>query len=141
MRRAFPIIIFGTLLFALLVDFVPGLRLPSLGADSGDRAIETKLGLDLQGGLRLEYLVKPVTQDDGTVRQPRPEDLAVIGYDNSSTAALGLVNLASIDQSGRELGQTATRTLLSRIEGRSEAVHILQMPSLVARRSLIVNRL
>ncbi|MGO8477578.1 hypothetical protein ACC739_37190, partial [Rhizobium ruizarguesonis] len=30
-----------------------------------------------------------------------PEDLAVIGYDNSSTEALGLVNLASIDQSGR----------------------------------------
>jgi preprotein translocase subunit SecD len=78
MRRAFPVIIFVTLILALLVDFVPGLRLPSLGADSGDRAIETKLGLDLQGGLRLEYLVKPVTLDDGTVRNPRPEDLAVI---------------------------------------------------------------
>jgi len=78
MRRAFPVIIFVSLLFALLVDFVPGLRLPSLGADSGDRAIETKLGLDLQGGLRLEYLVKPVTLDDGTVRNPRAEDLAVI---------------------------------------------------------------
>ena len=67
MRRAFPILIFVTLMFALLIDFVPGLRLPSLGAGSGDRAIETKLGLDLQGGLRLEYLVKPVTLDDGTV--------------------------------------------------------------------------
>ena len=78
MRRAFPVIIFVTLIFALLIDFVPGLRLPGLSADSGDRAIETKLGLDLQGGLRLEYLVKPVTQDDGTVRNPRPEDLAVI---------------------------------------------------------------
>jgi LacI family transcriptional regulator len=66
-----------------------------------------------------------------------PEDLAVVGYDNSSIAALGLVNLASIDQSGRELGQTATRTLLSRIEGRDKAMHILQTPSLVTRRSLM----
>ncbi|MFB2607525.1 substrate-binding domain-containing protein, partial [Rhizobium phaseoli] len=66
-----------------------------------------------------------------------PEDLAVIGYDNSSTAALGLVNLASIDQSGRELGQVATRTLISRIEGRTSAEHIFQIPSLVGRSSLI----
>ncbi|MBB4294197.1 DNA-binding LacI/PurR family transcriptional regulator [Rhizobium leguminosarum] len=65
-----------------------------------------------------------------------PEDLAVIGYDNSSTAALGLVNLASIDQSGRELGQVATRALISRIEGRGAAEHILQIPSLVSRNSL-----
>lgn len=65
-----------------------------------------------------------------------PEDLAVIGYDNSSTAALGLVNLASIDQSGRELGQVATRALISRIEGRTASEHILQIPSLVSRSSL-----
>lgn len=66
-----------------------------------------------------------------------PEDLAVVGYDNSTTAALSLVNLASIDQSGRELGEAATRTLLSRIEGRSEPEHLLLMPSLVNRKSLM----
>ncbi|MBX5182005.1 LacI family DNA-binding transcriptional regulator [Rhizobium sp. NZLR5] len=65
-----------------------------------------------------------------------PEDLAVIGYDNSTTAALGLVNLASIDQSGRELGQVATQALISRIEGRTASEHILQTPSLVSRNSL-----
>ncbi|TCU07830.1 LacI family DNA-binding transcriptional regulator [Rhizobium sullae] len=65
-----------------------------------------------------------------------PEDLAMIGYDNSATAALSLVNLASIDQSGRELGEAATRALLSRIEGRSEPEHLLLMPSLVSRKSL-----
>jgi LacI family transcriptional regulator len=65
-----------------------------------------------------------------------PDELAIIGYDNSPTAGLGLVNLASIDQSGRELGQVATRTLISRIEGRTEARHILQMPSLVSRNSM-----
>ncbi|PKA43563.1 LacI family transcriptional regulator [Rhizobium sullae] len=66
-----------------------------------------------------------------------PEDLAMIGYDNSATAALSLINLASIDQSGRELGEAATQALLSRIEGRSEAEHLLLMPSLVSRKSLV----
>jgi len=65
-----------------------------------------------------------------------PEDLAVVGYDNSPTSALSLVNLASIDQSGKQLGETATRTLLSRIEGRTAATHILMEPSLVRRASL-----
>ncbi|MGO7815511.1 substrate-binding domain-containing protein, partial [Rhizobium ruizarguesonis] len=58
-----------------------------------------------------------------------PEDRAVIGYDNSSTAARGLVNLASIDQSGRELGQSATRALISRRERRTASEHIFQTPS------------
>jgi LacI family transcriptional regulator len=65
-----------------------------------------------------------------------PDELAVIAYDNSPTARLGLVNLASIDQTGRELGRTAVETLLSRIEGRAAPIHLLREPSLVARRSL-----
>jgi LacI family transcriptional regulator len=65
-----------------------------------------------------------------------PEDLAVIGYDNSPTAALTLVNLASIDQSGRALGVLATETLLSRIEGRVAARSLVSAPAFIARRSL-----
>jgi LacI family transcriptional regulator len=65
-----------------------------------------------------------------------PRELAVIGYDNSPTAGLGLINLASIDQTGRDLGRAAVETLLSRIEGRSEPIHLLRTPSLVVRGSL-----
>ncbi len=65
-----------------------------------------------------------------------PEDLAVIGYDNSPTAALSLVNLASIDQSGHALGVLATETLLSRIEGRETHLAHSTAPSLITRRSL-----
>lgn len=64
-----------------------------------------------------------------------PQDLAVIGYDNSAVAALPQVNLASIDQSGHLLGSTATQLLLDRIEGRTEAQHILLEPHLVMRGS------
>jgi preprotein translocase subunit SecD len=59
MRKIGPILIVVIGVLALLVDFAP-LPLPSVGASSAtQRTIETKLGLDLQGGLRLEYRVLP----------------------------------------------------------------------------------
>ena len=64
-----------------------------------------------------------------------PDDLAILGYDNSSVAALPLVDLSSIDQEGRGQGIAAAQALLSRIEGRQEATHVLLGPSLVARGS------
>ena len=64
-----------------------------------------------------------------------PDDLAVIGYDNSPVAALSLINLSSIDQSGRALGMLATETLLSRIQGRKAPLALTNAPSFIARRS------
>ena len=57
MRRAGLILIAVIGALALFVDFFPGLTVPDLSGDSGGRVIETKLGLDLRGGLRVEYLV------------------------------------------------------------------------------------
>jgi LacI family transcriptional regulator len=65
-----------------------------------------------------------------------PEDIAIIGYDNTNVAALDPINLASIDQSGRRIGSLATETLLSRIAGRTNASHLLIEPTLVKRSSL-----
>lgn len=65
-----------------------------------------------------------------------PDDLAVVGYDNSVVAGLPMVNLASIDQSGQELGALASLTLLSRIEGRATPLHQLQQPTFKRRRSV-----
>src|ERR1700741_1150242 len=59
MRRAGPILILIIGVLALIVDFVPGLSVPD-SSDSGSRVLETKLGLDLQGGLRVEYQAQPV---------------------------------------------------------------------------------
>jgi protein-export membrane protein SecD len=58
-RRAGPILIAVIGILALLVDFLPNLSLPALSAEAGSRKIETKLGLDLQGGLKVEYRVDP----------------------------------------------------------------------------------
>jgi preprotein translocase subunit SecD len=72
MRKTGPILILIIGVLALIVDFVPGLRLPD-GSAEGSRPIETKLGLDLRGGLRVEYQAQPVGD-----KTPSPADLAVI---------------------------------------------------------------
>ena len=59
MRRSALILIAVIGVFALVIDFWPKLRLPGLDSESGSRLIETKLGLDLQGGLKVEYRVTP----------------------------------------------------------------------------------
>ena len=64
-----------------------------------------------------------------------PKDIAIIGYDNSPPAGLPLIGLASVRQSAIELGETAARCILSRIEGRDVAEHHLIIPELVRRSS------
>ena len=59
MRRTTVIFIAVIGVFALFIDFWPHLRLPGLGEGGGSRLIETKVGLDLQGGLKVEYRVNP----------------------------------------------------------------------------------
>jgi preprotein translocase subunit SecD len=73
MRRALPILIVLVGLVALVVDFVPGLTLPFGGPDGSPRTVETKLGLDLEGGLRVVYQAQPV---EG--KAPTQADMAVI---------------------------------------------------------------
>jgi len=72
MRRTGPILILVIGLLALFVDFFPRLRVP-FGGDGGPRLVETKLGLDLEGGLRVEYQALPVGD-----RAPDAEALGVI---------------------------------------------------------------
>ena len=64
-----------------------------------------------------------------------PQDLAIIGYDNSRVAGLPLIDLTSMDQAGRKQGALAAETLLSRIGGRKAAQHVLLEPTLTLRSS------
>jgi len=60
MRRAGPFLILIIGIAALVLNFWPGLRLPSFsGSTTANRVVETKLGLDLEGGVRVEYQALP----------------------------------------------------------------------------------
>jgi preprotein translocase subunit SecD len=68
MRRAGPFLILIVGVLALVAALFP-VPIPALSASGQSRTLETKLGLDLQGGLRIEYQVLPAegktpTRDD-----------------------------------------------------------------------------
>ena len=73
MRRTGLLLIAVIGLVALVVDFWPNLTIPSLQQGEAARRVETKLGLDLQGGLKVEYRVNP----NGD-RQPTLADVNVV---------------------------------------------------------------
>lgn len=64
-----------------------------------------------------------------------PEDIGIIGYDNSEPCAFSQNDLTSIDQAGREIGRQSVRLLLERIGGRTKAEHFVITPTVSVRGS------
>ena len=65
-----------------------------------------------------------------------PDDMSLVGYDNIALAALGHIDLTTIDQPRREMGGSAVRLLLERRDdGRRRARHLVVAPSVVVRGS------
>jgi DNA-binding LacI/PurR family transcriptional regulator len=65
-----------------------------------------------------------------------PEDVSLIGYDNTSLAGLGHIDLTTIDQPRRKMGGMAVSLLLDRMrDGRGDSRHIVVSPHVVIRRT------
>jgi DNA-binding LacI/PurR family transcriptional regulator len=64
-----------------------------------------------------------------------PDDIAVVGFDNTSLAALNHIGLTTIDQPRREMGFAAATMLIDAINDRGELSDVLMPPSLVVRRT------
>lgn len=68
-----------------------------------------------------------------------PDDLAIIGYDNTFLAEVS--DLTSVSQPKAELGRLAAELLIDKIEGGSNGIRPLVLePMLVVRRSTVVRR-
>jgi DNA-binding LacI/PurR family transcriptional regulator len=64
-----------------------------------------------------------------------PDDVAVVGFDNTSLAELNHIGLTTIDQPTREMGAAATTMLIDAMNDRGELKNVLMSPSLVVRRT------
>ncbi|WP_329228604.1 LacI family transcriptional regulator [Streptomyces sp. NBC_01460] len=65
-----------------------------------------------------------------------PEDVSLVGYNDTALAALATVQLTSVDQAGHTMGSTAARMLIERVEGRRDrAMQTTMTPRLVQRGS------
>lgn len=65
-----------------------------------------------------------------------PEDVSVVGYDNSVISDLEMISLTSVEQPIEEFGRASMRLLLERIDGTRERPSSLQFePRLIVRRS------
>ncbi|MFF3663822.1 LacI family DNA-binding transcriptional regulator [Streptomyces olivochromogenes] len=65
-----------------------------------------------------------------------PDDISLVGYNNTALADLATVQLTSVDQAGHNMGTTAARLLIERVEGRRDhSVQTTMTPRLVVRHS------
>lgn len=63
-----------------------------------------------------------------------PEDVSVVGYDNSALSAISQINLTTVDHPRPDMGRTAVTLLLERLAGRRDTRrHVLMQPTLVMR--------
>ncbi len=64
-----------------------------------------------------------------------PDDVSVVGYDDTLLAGIGTMSLTTVHQPRQQFGRRAMELLLERIDGRSVASHELIEPRLVTRSS------
>lgn len=64
-----------------------------------------------------------------------PEDISIVGFDNSSVAELPQISLSSINQHGEDLGRMSAEILFERMNGREVTKHELIEPQIAIRNS------
>ncbi len=129
MRKTGPILIIVIGLLALIIDFYPRLRLPDFGGQgAGSRVIETKLGLDLEGGIRVEYIA---LEAEG--QRPDPAALGIIrdiveNRVNQTGVAEPIVTTQGSDRIVIELPGATDAEAVTRLVGQTGRLDFVPIP-------------
>lgn len=117
---------------AAAASVLPGDFTESAGAEAASRMLRAPglpTAVIAANDLVAVGLIDRLEQDGLRV----PDDVSVIGYDNTFVAGLAHIQLTTINQPRREMGHEAFQLLLDRAEGRSERVTRVHEPTLVVR--------
>jgi protein-export membrane protein SecD len=130
MRRFVPILIVVIGVLALVIDFWPGLKLPAFGDPSaGSRVVETKLGLDLQGGLRVEYQALPVNDKSPDAAAMSTIRDIIERRVNSTGVSEPIVVVQGTDRVVVELPGATNRESIERLVGQTGQLTFVPLPA------------
>jgi preprotein translocase subunit SecD len=130
MRRFVPILIVVIGVLALVIDFWPGLKLPAFGDPSaGSRVVETKLGLDLQGGLRVEYQALPVNDKSPDAAAMSTIRDIIERRVNSTGVSEPIVVVQGTDRVVVELPGATDREAIERLVGQTGQLTFVPLPA------------
>ena len=128
MRRTTLVFIALIGALALFIDFWPRLRLPSFEAEGGSRLIETKLGLDLQGGLKVEYRVNPAGGKTPTLADVEVARQIIEQRVNSTGVAEPVVVTSGTDRIVVELPGVTDTATVRRLVGATGRLDFVPVP-------------
>lgn len=130
MRRVTPILIVVVGLAALVINFWPNLTLPVFGDPNGaTRVVETKLGLDLQGGLRAEYQALPVGGKSPTAADMQTIRDIIERRVNSTGVAEPVVQTQGSDRIVVELPGVSDTETIRKLVGTTGRLDFVPLPA------------
>ena len=117
---------------AKLAHVVPGEFTEQAGEAAGEvllRGRELPTAVFAANDLVAVALIDRLEQDGVRI----PEDVSVVGYDNTFIAGLNHIRLTTVNQPRHEMGREALALLLERVNGRTRRTIHLHEPTLVVR--------
>ncbi|MFW2332491.1 LacI family DNA-binding transcriptional regulator [Ilumatobacter sp.] len=117
----------------LVPNVVPGVFTEASGVDAAEMALKQDPSFTaVFAGNDMSALGALDALDAAGLRVP--DDVSLVGYDNTFIAALRHIGLTTIDQGRDRIGRLAVEMLIERVEdGRTTARHLTTPPTLVVR--------